>query len=657
MSLPHDLRASLTLSFAAILCSACTGALSGGTAPTGTPDSSVPTDSAMTDAPFNDSATPMDGGTDSSTPEMDSGTPSDGGGTDAPIVIPLDADIDFSVPTVPSTQSTRESVLAFASAHSATPSITIWFTPVEGRTVSSIQIFRKSRDATAWGSVYATPSASSDRYTDTGVSLGDYFEYKIAMSTSAGMAHGYVSAGVETPARHYNGKLLLLVDSTIEPMITTPIATLIADLEGEGWNVTRLSVSQSASVSSVRSMIQSAYTADPTNVKAVFLLGHLPVPYSGTLNPDGHGEHYGAWPCDGYYGELDSTWSDSSANAGNNSPGDGRWDPNDFPSAVELQVGRVDMHNMDGFSASIIADDPVLYTNYLSRDHRYRARELEPRVRGYIVDNFDTDPYEPADYRFAGSGWRNMVALMGPFDVTQQLTSVYDGAYIPYKTWVDGESYLWTYAAGGGGYTEARGIGTTWEFSDVETGGFFNMAFGSFFGDWDNNNNFLRAFIAGGNGLTSAWAGTTHWYFHHMGMGETIGFSTRLTMNNQLTSTYTPANGSCCGGGNIYLGLMGDPTLRQGMPAPASNFAISNSGGKFRFTWTASPEAVNGYHIYEITSSAITRITTSPVTDTAYTSTLDYGAGRRFSVRALRLQSNLSGSHFDLSLGRVANAP
>jgi hypothetical protein len=36
---------------------------------------------------------------------------------------------------------------------------------------------------------------------------------------------------------------------------------------------------------------------------------------------------------------------------------------------------------------------------------------------------------------------------------------------------------------------------------------------------------------------------------------------------------------------------------------------MSNAGGKFRFAWTASPEAVNGYHIYEITSGAITRVT------------------------------------------------
>ncbi len=408
----------------------------------------------------------------------------------------------------------------------------------------------------------------------------------------------------------------------------------------------------------MRETIRTAYNADPANVRAVFLFGHIPVPYSGNVNPDGHGDHRGAWPADGYYGEMNSTWSDTSVTSGNNSPGDGKFDPSTFPSAVELEVGRVDMHNMDGFSASVIADDPILYMNYMSRAHRYRARELEPTVRGLIIDNFDNDPYVTRNYRFAGSGWRNMVALMGPWDVNQPLASVYDTAtYVPYYMMVNGQSYLWTYAAGGGSNISSAGIGETWDFAATHTGGFFNMCLGSYFGDWNQNNNFMRAFIAGGNGLTVVWAGVNHWFFQHMGMGETIGVGTRITMNNEISGLYVPKVGSGGNSDNVYLGLMGDPTLRIGTPAPASNFVVSNAGGKFRFAWTASPEAVNGYHIYEITSGAITRVTGSPVSGTSFTSTIDYAAGRRFSVRALRLQTNWSGSHYDLSLGRVATAP
>ena len=35
---------------------------------------------------------------------------------------------------------------------------------------------------------------------------------------------------------------------------------------------------------------------DPINTKAVYLLGRIPVPYSGFINPDSHPDHEGAWP-------------------------------------------------------------------------------------------------------------------------------------------------------------------------------------------------------------------------------------------------------------------------------------------------------------------------------------------------------------------------
>ena len=43
--------------------------------------------------------------------------------------------------------------------------------------------------------------------------------------------------------------------------------------------------------------------------------GHVPVPYSGDIVPDGHmPDHVGAWPCDGFYGDMDGTWTDNAVN-------------------------------------------------------------------------------------------------------------------------------------------------------------------------------------------------------------------------------------------------------------------------------------------------------------------------------------------------------
>ena len=58
-------------------------------------------------------------------------------------------------------------------------------------------------------------------------------------------------------------------------------------------------------IKSFKNLILNDYAIDTTNIKAVFLFGHIPVPYSGNINPDGHPDHLGAWPADVYYGDVD----------------------------------------------------------------------------------------------------------------------------------------------------------------------------------------------------------------------------------------------------------------------------------------------------------------------------------------------------------------
>ena len=49
-----------------------------------------------------------------------------------------------------------------------------------------------------------------------------------------------------------------------------------------------------------------------TSINSLFLIGHIPIPYSGNITADGHYDHKGAWPADLYYGELDGEWTDVS---------------------------------------------------------------------------------------------------------------------------------------------------------------------------------------------------------------------------------------------------------------------------------------------------------------------------------------------------------
>ncbi len=285
------------------------------------------------------------------------------------------------------TPSESATVKLSAVTQSSPPRVTLSWAPVSG--ASTVTIYRKLRSATSWGSSIATPSASAGQYQDNGVSVGVYYEYKVKANGGSN-GDGYISSGIDVPLEDYKGKILLLVDETLAPQLVPELQQVENDLKADGWSVLRNDVSRTASVTSVRAIVVGHYNADPINMKAVYIIGHVPVPYSGNIAPDGHSSHQGAWPCDGYYGEMNGTWTDNSVSVQQsqnpknfNVPGDGKFDQSNFPSTVELQVGRVDMYDMPAFSTSEVQ----LMRNYLNRAHSYKIKGWEPQVRAMIFDN------------------------------------------------------------------------------------------------------------------------------------------------------------------------------------------------------------------------------------------------------------------------------
>ena len=224
----------------------------------------------------------------------------------------------------------------------------------------------------------------------------------------------------------------MIVDSSLTTALWQELARLKQDLVGDGWLVLRHDVAQTATILSIKSLIQADYLADPTQVRAVLLFAHIPVPYAGNLVPDGHvPEHRGAWPADVFYGDMDNVatgcqandiWTDCIVNTDNNEPsppdqrnrnipGDGRFDPSlsDYeriPSNVELEIGRVDLYLLNAFTAT----ETELLRNYLNKDHAFRHKTMtilqDPDIqRGLVANTFDT---AVSDYDFAASGWRNL---------------------------------------------------------------------------------------------------------------------------------------------------------------------------------------------------------------------------------------------------------
>jgi PKD repeat protein len=133
-----------------------------------------------------------------------------------------------------------------------------------------------------------------------------------------------------------------------------------------------------------------------------------------------------------------------------------------------------------------------------------------------------------------------------------------------------------------------------------------------------------------------------------MGLGENIGYSTRISQNN--STTYFPSYGARF----THIALMGDPTLRQDIVAPVSNVVASQQGEGTFISWSFSPDSILGYHVYVKTESMTSymRLNDTVVTDTVFESPcIDESGIHTYMVRALKLQHTPSGTYFNLSTG------
>ena len=533
----------------------------------------------------------------------------------------------LSFVTTIASPSTDKSIRIQAVASSS--SITLnWSSYV---TATGYTIHRKLKSSTNWGSSIASLSGSTTTYIDNSVSINTYYEYRITRSASVGTAYGYVSAGINLQAIDYRGKIVLVIDNTFSSL-QSQIQTLKNDLRGDGWQVIELIVSRNDTPQNVRNQIKTIYNSDPSGVKSLLLLGHIPVYRSGNIAPDGHDPI--PWAADSYYAEMVDNW---------NSP------PTSLSSDVELEVGRIDLFNLPAFGQTEIQ----LMSNYLNKLHAFKIRQWAPQDRMLIQDNLTwvSNPLAEMAYRASGP----LVGLNSLIEIPSY--------NFPNYTARMNEGWLFGYGSGGGSYTSADGIGTTTNFVNSPCNVVFNILLGSYFGNWDcstgvpnwnnNTNNFLRAPLASGNALTSIYGGLPNWALHHMGMGDPIGYSTKISMNNRTSNaTYLPQNGGWQGQGytTIHLGLMGDPTLRMKYILPATNLTV-NGGSQTTFNWNASADASLGYHIYVISSGVPVRINSNVIVGTTYTTNNAYPTGTEFMIRAIKVQSGFSGSYQNSSIG------
>lgn len=539
------------------------------------------------------------------------------------------------------------SVELWADVLAGTPKITLnWLT---NATTLNYAVDRKPKNSSTWTNLATGLPGSATQYIDNAVIVGTHYEYRVTRSAITGTltynGYGYINSGINVPEVEKRGKLILLIANTFSASLALEINRLVDDLEGDGWEVLKSYISTTLPVTTVKTQIINTYKLDSINTKAIFLLGHIPVPYSGDFGPDGHTDHQGAWPADVYYADMDGIWNDISVSSTTvspartqNIPGDGKFDESLIPSAVELQIGRVDLFGMTSFTAT----ETQLLKNYLNKDHDYRKKVFSPIKRAVLDDNFG---YFAPGEAFASSGYKNFGPLVKPSNVT----------IADYFTTMTGNSYQWSYGCGGGTYTSAGGIGATSNFVTSNLQGVFTMLFGSYFGDWDNTDNFLRAPLCQGKTLTNVWAGRPNWMFHHMAMGENIGYSTLLTQNNTTTYFPSPYPSGYALFNSVHIALMGDPTLRNDIVSPVSNVIATKVGNNCNISWSASTETtVVGYNIYmkNATNTSYTKINALPITSTTFTDNcLVYPGIYKYMVRTLKLETTPSGSYYNMSEG------
>ena len=508
----------------------------------------------------------------------------------------------------------------------------------------SYNVFKKSKTATSWGTAIATLPSTDSVYADAAVIVDSGYEYQVIANSSALTSSGYIYAGIKNPAIHNRGALVMLVDSTFTDSCAADLQKMMVDINGDGWQLIRHDLSRSLRDTGVKAIIANDY-ATHANLKAVLIVGHIAVPYSGDQNPDGHPDHLGAWPSDAYYGNISGLWTDAIVNdvsagytVNQNVPGDGKWDQVTLPSPNQLQLGRIDFYNMPLFPSSEVQ----LMRRYLAKDHLYKMDSLNIRKRGLVSDNFGAFSGEA----FAANAWRNFSPLISRDSISS----------INFVNSLADSSFQWAYGCGGGTFTSAGGIGSTADFVANPVQGIFTMMFGSYFGDWNVQNNFLRApLCADTPALTSCWAGRPNWFLHHMALGENIGYSQLLTQNNN-TGLYGPSN---YGAGMVHIALMGDVSLRTDYIKPPSNLAISPVAAHgATLTWTASPDpAVIGYYVYRADSAWGFYQKISPMlTAATYLDTVGVNGMKYYMVRPVKLQATPSGSYYNLGIGITNSA-
>ncbi len=571
------------------------------------------------------------------------------------------------------------------------PSITLHVSRFANSADDFAIIRRKELGADAWTELSSNHPVSYDasgqfHYTDTTVQLGVAYEYQVFTRRTDpsqwndwhdtfDASFGYVATGIDVPALHERGGIILVVDDTLAAGLAADLEAYAQTLVGAGWTVQHITAPRhqdypnTTATPALKNQIASIYDSDPAHYKGVILIGRVQIPYSGDNNPDGHGRR--AWPADAYYGDMTGTWTDDTVNRStfndsrnHNVPGDGKFDQR-FVENMELFVGRIDFSNLPALHNQGLTEEEMI-RRYLRKNFRHRTGVIELENSGLLADGFK---FYTAGY----SGWTGFRGVGSLFDRAALFEPI-SGATLR-KTVLENE-YRMAYVSSAGNY---NGLGRNSLDSDLFAYGEvpiqFLFPFGSYFGDWDSPaNNFLKMSLAGEKyGLVSMWGNAPETLVHPMAMDRPIGESLLISMdrarnfdtdyygNNHsftlpvATPLYRFQEGMGNEVGSVQHAILGDPTLTLYNIPPARNLQVARGSGN-TLTWQTAPGNPLGYHVYRAATAAgpFTRLTASAVQNTTFFDA-DGGGTDVYMVRTEAAFSSSKGSFRILSQGIFSN--
>lgn len=541
-------------------------------------------------------------------------------------------------------------------------------------TGSPVSVKRRLYPSSSWGTPLQT-SYYPNRLTNSDLVVGQRYEYSIANTGSS--ASEYFFTGIAATPVEFRGRVMLVVANDITNSLFSDLEMFRTNLVGDGWTVARINVpphddntwsNNISRITSIKSAITNYYYSvlgTSNLLQSVILIGHVPIPHTAFMNPDGHGLR--ALPCDGYYGDVDGSFTDLNDFTNcllntcpceprhDNFRGDGKWDQFTWPpnsegsSALELAVGRIDMANLPSFTNQSPID---LLRQYMNKDVRYRAKAFTFPQRLFTGFYFDTDRDQFPDA--IGWGMRIGSRLFGfsPDKIINGdglrpgngATWVVDGGYgASYHV----QQYGYGYHAVTATNNPLMGDVSIIPGTNQPESGFYSLT-GSCFMDFGYGNNLMRGLVAVGTNanLGAMWftqgyasdGGAIPLHFERIALGETVG--TELVRCLNETSSYT-----------THITWIGDPTLRAQAILPPSGLTGTATLTNVSLLWTASGDA-SQYFVYRSQNNLdgpFTRI--AAVSSTSYGDSSAQAGNNTYMVRAAALTATSSGSYTNLSQG------